>query len=285
MPNDKFMGGGDYYQGQFTGGGAAPSTKPMTLGDYLNMDVAGFGGVQPANVSFPGGNASATAKVTPDFFSGFDASGNPVSINPAMQGAYDQGWKPAGQQTAKAAAGGGGGGSMLGAGSAVLGGIQTIGGLIGLLSTKEPEGYSLTADNRTAIAEGKREAQFGLSDTQRSAFNTGVREQTATDLFNARNLAGNSLSRAVFGLRRGATLSELNRLAVSDFNAMQQKRRYRDQLFGLEQGVQDRNTGLDWNVYNQKMQAYGGALQSGLTNMASFFNLGQAMNYLPGLAG
>lgn len=186
--------------------------------------------------------------------------------------------------TAKAAAGGGGG-SMLGVGSAVLGGVQTIGGLIGLLSTKEPEGYSLTADNRMAIAEGKREAQFGLSDTQRSAFNTGVREQTATDLFNARNLAGNSLSRAVFGLRRGATLGELNRLAVADFNAMQQKRRYRDTLFGLEQGVQDRNTGLDWNVYNQKMQAYGGALQSGLTNMASFFNLGQAMNYLPGLAG
>lgn len=229
--------------------------SPQPTGFDANLQSA-FSGSFESQAGFP---ASPQAPIT--------GMTGPTSTNP----------------TAKASAGGGS--STLGAASAVLGGMQTIGGFLGLVNTEEPEGYSLTADNRMAIAEGKREAQFGLSDTQRSAFNTGVREQTATDLFNARNLAGNSLSRAVFGLRRGATLSELNRLAVSDFNAMQQKRRYRDQLFGLEQGVQDRNTGLDWNVYNQKMQAYGGALQSGLTNMASFFNLGQAMNYLPGLAG
>lgn len=249
-----------------------------------------FIGVGPVNAGLNykspyGSNMSLgqMAKMANPTQPGFDAN-----LQSAFSGSFQNqagfpSQTPSPSTTAKAAAGGGGG-SMLGVGSAVLGGVQTIGGFLGIVNTEEPEGYSLTADNRTAIAEGKREAQFGLSDNQISAFNQGVREQTATDLFNARNLAGNSLSRAVFGLRRGATLGELNRLSIADFNAMQQKRRYRDTLFGLEQGVQDRNTGLAWNVYNQKMQAYGGALQSGLTNMASFFNLGQAMNYLPGLA-
>ena len=168
---------------------------------------------------------------------------------------------------------------MLGAGSLALGGLQTIGGLIGLMTTKEPGKYGLTTDNKQAIGEAKSAAKFGLSGAQTSAFNQGVRQAANTDIYNAKNTAGSSLSRSVFGLRRGMTLGEMNRLAVNDFNIMQQKRQYRDQIIGREQEVKDRNTALDWNQYGQKMQAYGGALQSGLNNMAGFFNLGEALKY------
>jgi len=170
-------------------------------------------------------------------------------------------------------------GGMLGVGSVALGGLQTLGGLYGLLTTKEPDKYSLTANTQQAIGESKSAAKFGLSPTQLAAYNTNVRQSANTDIYNARNMAGSSLSRAVFGVRRGQTLGALNNLAMSDFNAQQQKVQYRNQMYGIEQGMKDRNTQLDWNQYGQKMQAYGGAMRSGLNNMAGFFNLGEALKY------
>jgi hypothetical protein len=179
--------------------------------------------------------------------------------------------------TAEKAAGKAGG--MLGIGSVALGGLQTLGGLYGLLTTKEPDKYSLTANTQQAIGESKSAAQYGLSPAQLGAYNTNVRQSANTDIYNARNMAGSSLSRAVFGVRRGQTLGALNNLAMSDFDAQQRKVQYRNQMYGIEQGMKDRNTQLDWNQYGQKMQAYGGAMRSGLNNMAGFFNLGEALKY------
>lgn len=276
MPGIDKYAGGEYYGTQNTWYGQ-PQPKVMTLGAAMNQDVAGWSGAVDASGVLGASAAKSAAGnfPTPSYFSGVDSTGNAVSINPAMPANY----VPEGTQTSEAPAAGGGAGGMLGAGSLALGGLQTIGGLIGLLTTKEPAKYGLTNDNKTAIAESKTAARYGLAPTQTSAFMQNVRQAANTDMYNARNLAGSSLSRSVFGLRRGQTLGELNRLAVSDFNAMQEKTRYRNQMFGKEQEVKDRNTALDWNQYGQKMQAYGGALQSGLNNMAGFFNLGEALKY------
>ncbi len=176
--------------------------------------------------------------------------------------------------------GGGGGGMPLGIGSAVLGGVQTIGGLIGLASLKDPEDYSLTADNQMAIGEAKNNARFGFSGAQKAAYDQSVRQAANTDIYNARNMAGSSLSRAVFGVRRGQTLGALNDLALKDADFQQRKIGYRDSMIQRGQEVQDRNTANRWNQYNQKMAAYGGALQSGLTNLGGFFNLGAALKYV-----
>lgn len=163
--------------------------------------------------------------------------------------------------------------------SGILGGVQTIGGLIGLATTKEPEKYSLTSRNKAAISDAENQAKFGLSPQQISTATQGAREQLNTDIYNARNIAGNSASRAVFGLNRGMNLRSMNNLAVADFNAMDAKRRYRDSTYQMEQNIQDRNTGLDWNLYNQKQQAYGGAMRTGTQNLAGYFNLAEALKF------
>ena len=161
--------------------------------------------------------------------------------------------------------------------SGILGGVQTVGGLLGLALTKEPDKYSLTARNKAAILDSENQARFGLSPQQISTATQGAREQLNTDIYNARNIGGNSASRAIFGFNRGMNLRSMNNLAVSDFNAMDAKRRYRDSMYQMEQGVQDRNTAMDWNMYNQKQQAYGGAMKAGTENLAGYFNLAQAL--------
>lgn len=163
--------------------------------------------------------------------------------------------------------------------SGILGGVQTIGGLIGLATTKEPEKYSLTSRNKSAISDAENQAKFGLSPQQISTATQGAREQLNTDIYNARNIAGNSASRAVFGLNRGMNLRRMNDLAVADFNAMDAKRRYRNSTYAMEQNVQDRNTGLDWQQYNQGQQAYGGAVREGTKNLAGYFNLAEALKF------
>ena len=100
-------------------------------------------------------------------------------------------------------------------------------------------------------------------------------------MYNARNTSAGSGSRAVFGGLQGMNMNAGNQLALNDFNAMQGKIRYRDQMYGQMQTIRDRNTAQEIDMYNRKQQAYGGALQSGLTNMSSYFNLGQAMRYNP----
>jgi hypothetical protein len=256
-----------------------PQTYSPTPGNpnypVLSTPISTFG-IPSKSMPTLGGMANSTSLYNP---SNFDANLQNSSTNSA---AMPTG---AGATPAADAAGTAAGsalkaaGGMLGAGSFALGGLQTIGGLIGLATTKEPDKYSLTANTQQAIGESKSAAKFGLSPTQLAAYNTNVRQSANTDIYNARNMAGNSLSRAVFGVRRGQTLGALNNLAASDFEAMQRKVQYRNQMYGIEQGMKDRNTQLDWNQYGQKMQAYGGAMRSGLNNMAGFFNLGQALKY------
>jgi len=245
-------------------GNAFQGTWPnATLGSAMNESVAGWGGVSPYSGGYPtmgsiGGNQSFTG------FGGGQsggagaggsgilgtAAGLATKLNPALATA-----------------------------TGILGGVQTIGGLIGLATTKEPEKYSLTSRNKTAISEAESNAKFGLSPQQISTATQGAREQFNTDIYNARNIGGNSASRAIFGLNRGMNLRSMNNLAVADFNAMDAKRRYRDSTYQMEQGVKDRNTGLDWNLYNQKQQAYGGATRTGTQNLAGYFNLAEALKF------
>lgn len=256
-----------------------PQTYAPTAGNpnypVLSTPLSTFG-IQPKSMPTLGGMANSTSLYNPN---NFDANLQSQFTNSAAISPTGAGATPAAGAVGTAAKAAGKAGGMLGIGSVALGGLQTLGGLYGLLTTKEPDKYSLTANTQQAIGESKSAAKFGLSPTQLAAYNTNVRQAANTDIYNARNMAGNSLSRAVFGVRRGQTLGALNNLAMSDFNAQQQKVQYRNQMYGIEQGMKDRNTQLDWNQYGQKMQAYGGAMRSGLNNMAGFFNLGEALKY------
>lgn len=240
-------------------GNAFQSAWPnMTFGQAMNQDVAGWAGTPSYSGATPAFNPADTVQG----FTGVSNAATPGVGNTIANVA---------STAAKVA------NPYLGIATGVLGGIQTIGGLIGLATTKEPDKYSLTNRNKGAISQAESNAKFGLAPQQISMVKQGAREQLNTDLYNARNIGGNSASRAIFGLNRGMGLRTINQLATADFNAMDAKQRYRDTLYQMEQGVQDRNTALDWNLYNQKQQAYGGALRTGTQNLAGYFNLAEAL--------
>ena len=169
----------------------------------------------------------------------------------------------------------------LAAGTLAVGALSTIGGLVGLAKTKKPEKYSLDPKIQGAIGESESAARYGLSDTQLAAARQSQSQNVNSAMYNARNTSAGSGSRAVFGALQGMNMNAGNNRAMSDFNAQQGKIRYRDQMYGQMQTIRDRNTAQSIDTYNRKQQAYGGALQSGLTNMSSYFNLGQAMRYNP----
>jgi hypothetical protein len=166
------------------------------------------------------------------------------------------------------------------AGTLGLGAIQTIGGLIGLATTKEPKGYELTPKLKSAIGEAETAARFGLGAPQLALARQQGREAINTQMYNARNLSPNMAS--ILGrMNVGTSLSAANQLAAQDFAAQEQKTRYRNQMYAQEQEVADRNVALAQQRYQQKQAAYGGAMQSGLTNLGSYFNLAAALNYNP----
>ena len=166
------------------------------------------------------------------------------------------------------------------AGTLGLGAIQTIGGLIGLATTKEPKGYELTPKLKSAIGEAETAARFGLGAPQLALARQQGREAINTQMYNARNLSPNMAS--ILGrMNVGTSLSAANQLAAQDFAAQEQKRKYRDAMYAQEQEIADRNVALAQQRYQQKQAAYGGAMQSGLTNLGSYFNLAAALNYKP----
>jgi hypothetical protein len=166
------------------------------------------------------------------------------------------------------------------AGTLGLGAIQTIGGLIGLATTKEPKGYELTPKLKSAIGEAETAARFGLGAPQLALARQQGREAINTQMYNARNLSPNMAS--ILGrMNVGTSLSAANQLAAQDFAAQEQKRKYRDAMYAQEQEIADRNVALAQQRYQQKQAAYGGAMQSGLTNLGSYFNLAAALNYTP----
>jgi hypothetical protein len=164
-------------------------------------------------------------------------------------------------------------------GTAALGAIQTIGGLVGLSRTKQPEGFKLTPKMQQAIGESETAARYGLGAQQLALAQQNQREAQNTQLYNARSMAGGNLSRAIFGANTYSRLMAGNQLAAQDFAAQQQKIGLRNQLYGQEQGIANQNVQLAQQDYARKQQAYGGAMSSGLTNLGSFFNLQNALRY------
>jgi hypothetical protein len=166
------------------------------------------------------------------------------------------------------------------AGTLGLGALQTFGGFLGLAATKEPKGYELTPKLKSAIGEAETAARFGLGAPQLALARQQGREAINTQMYNARNLSPNMAS--ILGrMNVGTSLSAANQLAAQDFAAQEQKTRYRNQMYAQEQEIADRNVALAQQRYQQKQAAYGGAMQSGLTNLGSYFNLAAALNYKP----
>lgn len=165
----------------------------------------------------------------------------------------------------------------VGIGLAGIGALSTIGGAIGLMTSEKPKGYELTPRMSQAIRESETAAGFGLGQQQIALAQQQQREAQNTQLLNARNLSGGSLSRALFGANTFSRLMAGNQLAAQDFAAMEGKRKYRDAMYGQEQDIANRVVATNLQQYAQEQTTSGGALQSGLYNLGSYFNYRTAL--------
>lgn len=277
---------GNFVGGLFTGGG--------TVGSFMGMDNAPMQPLPKLTYNVPAspGNpiVNPLSATTPPAASGFSPE-----LEQRMAAFLNRNITPPPPPavTTPPPAGGGDGGTTnivqkgLGLAGATnpyiagatlaLGGLSTIGGLIGLATTKEPEGYKLTPKLQRSITEAEQRAQFGLGAQQIALQRQMSREALNTQLMNTRNLSGGSLSRAALGSNVYASLLAGNQLAAQDYAAQQAKIAERDRAYQMEQAVADRNVALAQQAYAQKQAAYGGAMQQGLTNLGSYFNLQAAL--------
>jgi hypothetical protein len=165
-------------------------------------------------------------------------------------------------------------------GTAILGGLQTIAGAIGLARSKQPQGYKEVPEMTRAIGEAETAARYGLGAQQLALAQQNQREAINTQLYNARNLSPN-MAGILSRMNVGTSLMAGNQLAAQDFAAQQQKVGIRNQLYATRQRLADANTQLAQQNYARQQEAYGGATRAGLTNLGSFFNLNQGLNYNP----
>jgi hypothetical protein len=280
------------------GGFNSPQNSQGTVGDYIGPAYGGtnnapmdygaaqsylgqqqlpntitepYGPVGQPTASTLGGDVPASASGS--FFPAFKLGSSSLTSGSAVS-KFLGSFKTLGGAATKA-------NPYLAAASLGMGAISVIGGLRGLKNTKKPNPYSLDPKIQGAIGESEAAARYGLNDVQLSLARQMQSQNVNSAMYNARNTSAGSGSRAVFGGLQGMNMNAGNQLALNDFNAMQGKIRYRDQMYGQMQTIRDRNTAQDIDTYNRKQQAYGGAVQSGLKNINNFFNLGQAMRYNP----
>ena len=101
-------------------------------------------------------------------------------------------------------------------GSLVLGGIQTIGGLVSAFSMGGRPRFR--EDPRFTGAAGRAEYMAGMGYTpqERAAFQGDIAAQTAGDYRRGIDIAGGNMSRALGGISTARTLGAYNRFAAQD---------------------------------------------------------------------
>lgn len=182
------------------------------------------------------------------------------------------------------------GGGLLGkvnpyiaAGTAALGGIQTIAGLIGmsrLNKEKWPE-FTQTEELKKSVSDATQRAKFGYSPEQMTSakYNINLAQNLAQQ--NALNMSGGNLATAISGMRAGSGIRAYNDLAAADASMNLNNIRYRDSVYDKVQSLENMKTQAALQRRMALEQAYGGAIRSGSNNIAGVFNLASALRYNP----
>ena len=164
-------------------------------------------------------------------------------------------------------------------GSLVLGGIQTVGGLIAALGMgRRP---SFTEDPRFTQAASRAEYMAGMGYTpqERAAFQSDIAAQTAGDYRRGIDMSGGNMARALGGISTARTMGAFNRFAGQDAALRRQNIQYADQFSRERQRRMDMQTRADMQQYDAAQQAVGKAMSSGLTGLAEAGNFAAGMNY------
>ena len=166
-----------------------------------------------------------------------------------------------------------------GAGTAAVGGIQSILGLINAVKlnrTPRPE-YETQVGVLQSADRAEKRAQYGFSPTQTAAFQGNLGKAINSDYANSRNMAGGGLAQALVGQKSGQRLSALNQFASDDATKMQGNIQYSDSLRKFLQGESNRQQGQKIAYRMNDERQTGAMLSSGLNNLGSGINANQAL--------
>lgn len=161
------------------------------------------------------------------------------------------------------------------AGTLGLGAIQTIGGLIGLNKLKRearPQ-YTISPELQKAYGMAESRATQGFMPTEIAQFQQGLASTLEAQRRNAIAMGGGGLAQAVVGGLGGQALRSQNTFAAQDAERRLANERYFGSMAGQIQSQKNLATRQNIDYRMAKERAMGGALQSGLTNLASGVNV------------
>lgn len=166
-------------------------------------------------------------------------------------------------------------------GSAILGGVQLIGGLATALNLGDRPRYSMTPEMRQSASRANYMAGMGFLPEERAAAMQGAASTQAAGMRRAEDMGGGNLARSLGGSMAANNLNFQNQLASQDAALRRQNIRYADRFSQEAQRISDANTAADMNFRMQEERAVGQAIQSGFMNLAGFGNLNAVMGYKP----
>lgn len=164
--------------------------------------------------------------------------------------------------------------SVILAGTAILGAIQSGVALANLvkLGKKSQANYGITPEQQRSYDQAQVNATRGFNPAQRGAFMNNITSSQNAAYQKAVDVGGGQSSQAIGGILKANRLGAFNQFAAQDASLQLQNQRYADQMG--QNITQQRNLATGQDIQNRVRQetAWGGALQSGLTNIASAGN-------------
>lgn len=169
--------------------------------------------------------------------------------------------------------------------SAIMGGVQLMGGLIGAASMGARPRYSMTPEMRRSAGRAEYMAGMGFLPEERAAAIQEGRNAQAGVLRRTMDAGGGNLARSIYGAQGADNLEFQNRLASQDANLRRGNIRYADTFSREAQRIQDMNTGADISARMAEEQQLGGAIRTGSENLVNAFNQNQYFNFMKDLYG
>jgi hypothetical protein len=168
----------------------------------------------------------------------------------------------------------------------VLGGIQVVGGVIGLKQLQKeayPSFKPITQLQQAKVRSGQF-AQMGYTPEQTAVFKQDLARIGNEDYRNAISLSGGSLSRALNARRNTMRFGALNQFAQGDAAQRLSNIRYDDSVTGQLQNLANMETQNRLQRRISLEQAYGGAIKAGTENIVNSYDSGQALKMISGVA-
>lgn len=161
----------------------------------------------------------------------------------------------------------------------ILGAIQAYKGFQGLkkLENQPAPQYTVGNELRGAYDTAQGMSQRGYTGGEQASYLQNLQQANNTQYQNARNMAGSSLGGAIGAGIQSQNIGALNQFAQSDAELHRRNVAQAAQLAGDVQQQQNLNTQANIQDRLMRQQAFGGAAQQGLSNIAGGLSQGTAL--------